>query len=114
MLIVYHNNRCKKSREGLEFIKNKGVEFEVVEYLKTPFTKELLVSIVDRFSGEPIELIRTQEKYYKEILKGSSLTKENVVEHILKEPKLLQRPLVDDGVKVVVGNPLSSLDLFFD
>ena len=63
---IFHNPRCSKSRQTLELLSNNDIEPEIVEYLKTPPTKEKLVDILNMLNLEPRELMRTKEKEYKE------------------------------------------------
>ena len=65
--IFYHNPRCRKSREGLHFVEGKNIEFEVVEYLKDPPTKQELNSILKSMGKSPLDIMRTQEKIFKEL-----------------------------------------------
>ena len=70
MITVYHNARCKKSREGLEIVKNSGKDYEVREYLKEPLSETELKQILDKLSFYPMQLIRTNEKIWKEEYKN--------------------------------------------
>ncbi|QZT35781.1 hypothetical protein K5X82_10760 [Halosquirtibacter xylanolyticus] len=110
---IYHNPRCKKSREGLAYLSSKCDDFEIVEYLKTGLTIELLRDLWSRYDGDIMDLVRTQEKFYKENLKGKVFSSEAWLEQMVQEPKLLQRPLVDNGTIVVLANPPQNIDLLF-
>ena len=65
--IFYHNPRCRKSRETLQLVEEKNVDFDLVEYLKDPPTKEQLKFILDGLDKKPLEIIRTQEKVFKDL-----------------------------------------------
>ena len=68
MIKVYHNPRCRKSREGLQFVREKGIEAEVIDYLKNPITVEELREIIMKLGKKPTEIVRTQEEYYRKNL----------------------------------------------
>lgn len=70
MIKIYHNNRCRKSREGLEIIENSGKEFEIVSYLDNPPTIEELNQLIKLLGITPIELVRTNESIWKEKYKN--------------------------------------------
>jgi arsenate reductase len=110
-VIIWHNPRCRKSREGLEYLKGKGIEFEIFEYLKEGFQPEELARII-RNSGQPLkEFIRTNEKEYRELgLKGRELTVEEFAAIASKYPKLLQRPIVVRGNRAVLARPPEKID----
>lgn len=108
---IWHNPRCRKSREGLEFLKSKGIEPEVFNYLQESFSPDELADLI-RKSGQPLkDFIRTNEKEYKELgLKGKDLTIEEFAEIASKHPKLLQRPIVINGEKVVLARPAEKIE----
>lgn len=110
MITIYHNPKCRKSREGLEYIKNKGVEYQVVEYLKAPFSRELLKEILMKMNSKPLDLIRTQEDIFKERFRGKSFTDEEWITILLENPKLIQRPIVMKGYRAVLGQPANMID----
>ena len=62
MIKIYHNPRCRKSRSGLEYLKTKGLEFKVVEYMKEHFTVESFKEILAKLNISPKEMIREQEQ----------------------------------------------------
>ncbi len=110
MLKIYHNPRCRKSRSGLEFLKSKTSDFEIVEYLKDGLTKDNLEEIILKTNLKPIDLIRRQEDLYKKELKGKSFNDAEWMEIICENPKLLQRPIVISKHKAVLGDPPENID----
>lgn len=109
MLKIYHNPRCKKSRAGLEALKASGKEYEIVEYLKEPLSFEEMEALIAKTGFKPMELMRTQEIIYKGNIKGKSFSDKALIEFLSKEPKLLKRPLVEDGQKAVLADPPENL-----
>ncbi|NOZ56323.1 MAG: arsenate reductase (glutaredoxin) [Calditrichaeota bacterium] len=105
-VVVWHNPRCRKSRAGVKYLEEKGVEFEIVDYIKNGVDVQELARII-RLSGRPVsEFIRTNEKEYRELgLKGKELTPEEFAQIVAEHPKLLQRPIVVAGDKVVLAQP---------
>lgn len=104
-MIIYHNPRCRKSRETLEIIRNKGVEPEIVEYLKEPLTVDELKDIVEKLGISPSELLRKGEAVYKEEFKGKELSEEEWLYAMAEYPVLMERPVVVKGNKAVLGRP---------
>ena len=105
-VVVWHNPRCRKSRAGVKYLEEKDVEFEIVDYIKNGVDVQELARII-RLSGRPVsEFIRTNEKEYRELgLKGKELTPEEFAQIVAEHPKLLQRPIVVAGDKVVLAQP---------
>lgn len=110
MITIYHNSRCSKSRLGVEFLKSKGLEFETVEYLKAPLTTAVLTELISRIGIEPFELIRTNEAIFKSEFKGKNLTDAEWVEVMIANPKLIERPIIDNGLKAVIGRPAEKIE----
>ena len=105
MIKIYHNPRCKKSREGLEILEESGQKFKIVEYLKTTLSFNELKSIIDLLDITPIELIRKNEAIWKEHYKGKILNDVAVISSMAKHPKLIERPIVINKEKAVIGRP---------
>tara|TARA_R110002072_G_scaffold276051_1_gene437403 strand:- start:142672 stop:143013 length:342 start_codon:yes stop_codon:yes gene_type:complete len=105
----YHNSKCSKSRQGLEFLKNKGLEVEVVEYMKTPLESSELIELLKLLKDDENYFIRKKEEAYKE-LSSTELSVELWANEILKSPKLLERPILSNGVKAVIGRPTENLE----
>ncbi len=110
MITIYHNPKCRKSRAGLQYLKDKGLEYSVVEYLKTPLSREQLKDLLMKLNMKPIEIVRTQEDEFKEKLKGKTFTDEEWITILLENPKLIQRPIVVKNHKAVLGQPVEEID----
>lgn len=102
---IYHNPRCSKSRETLALLKDKGIEPEVVEYLKTPPTSEQLRDILTKLGfDDPRQLMRTKEAEYKE--QGlKELSGDALIDAMVATPKLIERPIVIKGDVAKIGRP---------
>ncbi len=105
MIKIYHNNRCRKSRCGLEILENSGKEFEVVKYLEDIPSEEDLKNIISMLGISPIELVRKNEAIWKENYKGKSLSDKDIIKAMAENPKLIERPIVINGNKAVIGRP---------
>lgn len=103
---IYHNPRCSKSRQTLEILNEKGVEVEIVEYLKTPPSAEELAGVISALGVTPQDVMRKKEAEYKEAgLDNDSLSSEKQIELMVAYPKVIERPIVIKGKKAVVGRP---------
>jgi len=111
MYTIYHNPRCKKSRAGLQHIIDRKIEHRVREYLKDPLTEEELGTLLMKLHKEPIEMIRTQEEYFRKELKGLNLNDQEWIRVMVENPKLIRRPIVEGKYKAVVGDPPEKIDL---
>lgn len=109
MITIYHNARCKKSREGLALLNDSGEDFEIREYLKEPVSEEELKNILKKLGMAPIELVRTGEKIWKEHYKGKDLNDDELVRVMAEHPKLIQRPIVVKDNSAVVGRPAEKI-----
>ncbi|MCB1320139.1 MAG: arsenate reductase (glutaredoxin) [Leptospiraceae bacterium] len=105
MLKIYHNPRCSKSRETLKLLEAQGVKPEIVEYLKTPPSAEELKTIVRKLGVKPEALIRKKETIFKEKYAGKNMSDDQWIQAIVKDPVLLERPIVVTGKKAAVGRP---------
>jgi len=106
---IWHNNRCSKSRNAFNYLKDKNIEFEVVEYLKEGVSKEQLQDVLSRLNMKPSDLIRKKEAIYKELgLKDAS--EDELLNAMVQNPKLIERPIVDNGKVAVVARPLEEIE----
>lgn len=102
---IYHNPRCTKSRETLAIIQEKGAEVEIVEYLKEVPTKAELTKLIDMLAIQPAQLLRKNEPDFKAHFKGKELGNDEWIEAMIAYPKLIERPIVVEGNKAVLGRP---------
>ena len=105
MLKIYHNSRCGKSREAIEFLTQKGLEFEIVEYLKNPLTLIELQDLIKLLQIKPIDLIRTKEKIWQENFKNKDFSDIELINIIVQNPILIERPIVVNGEKAIIARP---------
>ena len=110
MISIYHNPRCSKSRQTLQLLEEKGISPEIVLYLETPPDRATLQGLLDKLSISPRQLLRKSEADYKENnLKDPSLSDEQLLDFMLKYPKLIERPIVVNGDKAALGRPPESV-----
>lgn len=109
MIKIYHNPRCRKSREGLQILEESGKEFEVIKYLENVPTENELSSIIKKLGISPIQLVRKTEKIWKENYKGKEISDAEIIVAMLEHPKLIERPIVINNNKAVVGRPPESI-----
>lgn len=105
MITIYHNNRCSKSRQGVQILEDAGKQFEIVKYLEDISTKEELTNIINLLGITPIELVRKNEAIWKEQYKGKELSNDEVITAMVNNPKLIERPIIINGNKAVIGRP---------
>ncbi len=116
-ITVWHNSRCRKSREGLAMAEKiageKGLEVAIRKYLDNPPNIEEITKVVEMIGIDPIELVRTKEAIWKEQYKGKDLTNEQIIEAMSLYPKLIERPVVMYNDKAVLARPAEKvLDMF--
>lgn len=110
---IYHNPRCTKSRATLALLERHGVEPKIIEYLKTPPTAAQLKEIVAKLGIKPQELVRKGEDIYKENYAGRTLTDTQWIAAMVKDPILIERPIVISGKRAVIGRPPESIEALF-
>ena len=111
---ILHNPRCRKSREGLKILEDSGQDFTIVEYLKEPLTKEQLSVVLSKLGMSAMDLVRKNEKEWKENFKGQEMSEEEVVAAMVAHPKLIERPIVISGDRAVVGRPPENIHELLD
>lgn len=102
---IYHNPRCTKSRQTLALLQENGVEPQVVEYLKELLSVEELKELISLLGITPLELVRKNEIIWKEQFKGKELSDDEVIQAMVKNPKLIERPIVVKQKKAALGRP---------
>ena len=105
--IYYHNPRCRKSREALQLVREKNIDFKIVEYLKDPPSREQLKYILDGLGKKPLDLIRKQEKIFKELnLSNKDIKSDDEwIDIMISNPILIERPILIYNNKAALGRP---------
>lgn len=113
MLKIYHNPRCTKSRETLKLIEAEGIPFQVIEYLNETPTKKELQEVLSKLNMKPFDIVRTGEQIFKDDFKGKTFTDAEWLDILVKNPKLIERPIVFDDKKAVIGRPPENVSELF-
>jgi arsenate reductase (glutaredoxin) len=111
---IYHNPKCAKSREVLNYLISNALNFEVCNYIKNPLSKKDLIEILNLLNYCANDLVRKNEDEYKQFIKGKSLNEDEILSLMLKYPKLIERPIVIVGEEAVVARPLEKLKSLFE
>lgn len=114
MIKIFHNPRCKKSCEGLKYLQDTKVAFEIIKYIEIGLKKEQLKEILLKLNKKPLEIIRTQEEYYKKELRGSNFNDDEWIQIIIENPKLLQRPIIMGKYKAIIAQPASLCNIIIE
>ncbi|WP_194767601.1 arsenate reductase (glutaredoxin) [Tamlana sp. I1] len=110
MIKIYHNNRCSKSRCGLQILEASGKDFEIVNYLQDIPSAEELKKIIALLNIKPIELVRKNEAIWKSDFKNKDLSDSEIITAMVENPKLIERPIVINGNKAVIGRPPEQIE----
>ena len=110
----YHNNRCRKSREGLVFLNERNINPEIILYMDSKIEKIEIKSILSKLSCEALQLMRKNETIYKEHIKGKNLNEEELIDWMIKEPKLIERPILINKNKAAIGRPVENFNKIID
>jgi arsenate reductase len=106
MVTIYHNPRCSKSRQTLQLLEARGVKPKIVEYLKEPPSSAELKAILKKLGMKPRDLLRQGEARYAELgLKERALSDDALIELMVENPTLIERPIVVSGNKAAIGRP---------
>jgi len=105
MVQIFHNNRCSKSRETLDILKEQGQQVEIVEYLKQAPTAAELKQLLQKLNMKPEQIVRKGEALYKEQFAGKTFSDEEWIDILISNPVLIERPIVVNGDKAVIGRP---------
>ena len=107
--IIYHNPRCRKSREALKYLQDKKYDFEIRDYIKNLLSVEETLDLIDSLKIKPIELVRKNEAIWKENFKNKDLDDNQIINALSKYPKLIERPIVTKGKSSIVAKPIDKL-----
>ena len=109
MIQIYHNQRCGKSRNCLLLLKESNAAIEIINYLNTPPTAAELTELLKKLKLTPIELVRQKEKIWIENFKGKKLTENEIIQAMVENPILIERPIVVNGDKAIIGRDLEKV-----
>ncbi len=105
-LKIYHNPRCSKSRATLQLLRDRGMEPEVIEYLETPPSAAELERLLTLLGMEPRDLARKKESAYAEAgIADPSLDRGQIIEKMVANPIVIERPIVVRGDRAAIGRP---------
>ncbi len=106
---IFHNPRCSKSREAMDILHDTDCEIEIIEYLKKIPTKKELKDLLMKLGLVPFDLIRTKEEIFEKKFKNKKFTDAEWLQIIIENPILLERPIIVDGYKAVIGRPVEKV-----
>jgi len=105
-LKIFHNPRCSKSRQTLAILSENGIDVDIIEYLKDVPSKEALRQIINILDIKPRDLLRKGEAVYKENdLRREDLTEDDLIQFMVDNPILIERPIVYDDKRAIIGRP---------
>lgn len=102
---IYHNPRCSKSREALSILQDKKCGIKIVEYLKTPLNASQIKTLLKQLQLKPIDIVHTKEQCFSELGLSKPSTDAELIKAMSDHPILIERPIVTDGEKAVIGRP---------
>ncbi len=106
MTTIWHNPKCSKSREALKLLEERGEGIEVIKYLETAPSREEIVSLLAKLGISARELMRTKEDLYKELSLASVEDESLLIDALAENPKLIERPILIDGNRAIIGRPV--------
>jgi len=106
---VWHNNRCSKSRCAIELLDKKKVNYEVYKYLEETPSQSDLKDVLVKLGISAKDLVRKGEPIFKEKYKGKELSEQEWIEAMVENPKLIERPIIINGEKAVIGRPAENI-----
>lgn len=112
MLQVLHNPRCGKSRNCLTFLTKKNVPYEIIKYIVNPLTVADLRVLLKKLALKPIDLVRQKETIWTENYKEKKMTDKDIINALAKYPVLIERPIVINGNKAIIGRDVNMLKEF--
>jgi arsenate reductase len=109
MIKIYHNSRCQKSRLGVKFLEKNKLDFEIINYINDPLNMDEIKFLLKKLKIKPIELIRKNELIWKTNYKNKKLSDEEIVMAMVDNPILIERPIIVNGDKAIIGRPTEKI-----
>jgi arsenate reductase len=104
-LTIYHNGRCSKSRGALEILIEQKILHNIRWYLTDQLNKTEIKALLKKLGMQPSELVRKSEELYKENYKGKHISEKEWLTILVKNPELIERPIVEKGTKAIIARP---------
>ncbi len=111
-VIIWHNPKCSKSRAAMEILEENNCEADVVKYLETTPSKDEITTALTMLGMNPRELMRTKEDIYKELNLADEDDYDKLVDAMVANPKLIERPVIFKGNKAIIGRPTEIIAKF--
>ena len=109
-ITIYHKPTCTTCRQAVQLLKDSGKPFTAINYYEQTFTKGQLKNLLKRAGLSPREVLRTKEEIYQELrLGGKNLSDDELLDLMVANPDLIQRPLVVKGEKAILARPADSI-----
>ena len=102
---IYHNPRCRKSRKTLSLIQENRKEVEIINYFNNSLTFKDLELILVKLGISPIQLVRKKEEIWRKNYKGKEMNDDEIIKVMVDNPKIIERPIVINGTKAIIGRP---------
>ncbi|MFH6946429.1 arsenate reductase family protein [Flavobacterium sp. FlaQc-50] len=114
MIEIYHNPRCGKSRNCLAFLDQSNEDYKIIPYLTETPSFEDLKALLQKLSLQPIQLVRIKEKVWIENYKEKTLSDDEIIQAMVDNPILIERPIVIKDGKAIIGRDLDLVASFLD
>lgn len=112
MIKIYHNSRCGKSRTAMQILQEKEIEFEVIEYLKTPLNQNQIKALLKKLGIKAMDLIRKNEELYKTNFKNLQLSEKDWIKVLAENPILIERPIIENDERAIIARPPELVEKF--
>ena len=111
-ITIWHNPKCSKSREAMSILEDNNCEAIVIKYLETSPTKDEITTALTMLGMNPRELMRTKEDIYKELNLQEENDYDKLVDAMVSNPKLIERPVIFKGNQAIIGRPTDKIAKF--
>jgi len=113
-ITIYEKPTCTTCRKTIKMLNEMGINFEKINYYIKPFTKNKLNTLLKKMNMKPSDLLRKNEKAYKELdVKNNNYTEAQLLDFMINDPNLIQRPIVEKGEQAVLGRPIDKINELF-
>lgn len=109
MTTIWHNPKCSKSREALKLLEAKGDDFTVIKYLEETPSRSEIEALLKKLGISARELMRTKEELYKELGLADVQDEVKLIDALAEHPRLIERPILIDGNRALIGRPVEKV-----